>query len=433
MKTIFQCLALLAGILSLFSSGSNAQWVETGGPSIGGTVQALVFIGANLFAGTNGGVFVTSDGGTTWADASSGLTNGVVHALAVSGANLFAGTNGGVFVTNNGGTSWAAISSGLTSPYIKSLAVSSNGIGGTNLFAGTDGGGVCLSTNNGTSWTAVNSGLTSGGIYSLAVSPDASGNLYAGTGGGVFLSTNNGASWVAVNSGLPSPPFSVVYSLVFSPASGVIGQMNLFAGTFGGVFLSTNNGTSWAPANSGLPPTIYVRSLVIPDSSGNLFAGTEGTGVFLSTNNGASWTAVNSGLTNTYGYTFAISDEILFLGTEGSIVWRRPLSEMITSVETSPGYLPTHFSLGQNYPNPFNPSTTILYELPERSFVTLKIYNILGQEVATLVNGIEEPGSKQARFNGNNFSSGVYFYRLMTVGVGKNGQSVAVKKMMLIK
>ncbi|MBK9229219.1 MAG: hypothetical protein IPL67_19700 [Ignavibacteria bacterium] len=109
----------------------------------------------------------------------NGLTNTYVHSLAVSGTNLFAGTGGGVFLSTNNGTNWTAVNNGLTNTYVFSLAVS-----GTNLFAGTSSGGVFLSTNNGTSWTAVNNGLTYTQVSSFAVSGT---NLFAGTQGGVFL------------------------------------------------------------------------------------------------------------------------------------------------------------------------------------------------------------------------------------------------------
>jgi len=74
--------------------------------------------------------------------------------------------------------------------------------------------------------------------------------------------------------------------------------------------------------------------------------------------------------------------------------------------------VPRSFELAQNYPNPFNPSTTIKYELPQASHVTLKVYSTLGQEVATLVHGLEDPGYKSVEWNATGMSSGVYFYRL---------------------
>jgi Secretion system C-terminal sorting domain len=92
------------------------------------------------------------------------------------------------------------------------------------------------------------------------------------------------------------------------------------------------------------------------------------------------------------------------------------------------GKMPEKFSLSQNYPNPFNPTTTIQYEISKKINVSLKVYNILGKLVATLVDGIENPGYKKIIFNGGNFSSGVYVYVLIA------GTSfIDKKKMLLIK
>jgi hypothetical protein len=89
--------------------------------------------------------------------------------------------------------------------------------------------------------------------------------------------------------------------------------------------------------------------------------------------------------------------------------------------------IPSTFALHQNYPNPFNPSTTISYDLPVRSRVKLSIYNLLGQEVATLVNGEQEPGRYNVKFDASGLPSGIYFYRL------EAGKFVDVKKMILVK
>jgi len=89
--------------------------------------------------------------------------------------------------------------------------------------------------------------------------------------------------------------------------------------------------------------------------------------------------------------------------------------------------LPEQFSLEQNYPNPFNPSTTINFSIPASDFVTLKVFNVLGSEVATLVNEQKEPGSYQVSFNANNYSAGIYFYNLQA------GNFVETRKMILLK
>ncbi len=88
---------------------------------------------------------------------------------------------------------------------------------------------------------------------------------------------------------------------------------------------------------------------------------------------------------------------------------------------------PSNYILEQNYPNPFNPATTIRYSLPDAGTVSLKVYNLVGQEVATLINGYQPVGQYNVTFNGSNLSSGVYFYRL------ESGSYNVVKKMMLVK
>jgi len=88
---------------------------------------------------------------------------------------------------------------------------------------------------------------------------------------------------------------------------------------------------------------------------------------------------------------------------------------------------PKEFRLEQNFPNPFNPTTKIQYQLPQDAKVTLKIYDILGSEVTTLVNEEQEAAYKEVQFNGNNIASGMYVYRLTT------GNFISTKKMILLK
>lgn len=97
----------------------------------------------------------------------------------------------------------------------------------------------------------------------------------------------------------------------------------------------------------------------------------------------------------------------------------------LTSVEDD--VLPAEFELSQNYPNPFNPSTAITYSLPEGTNVRLSVYNILGSEVAVLVDGFKPAGTHNVNFNASELSSGVYFYRIDA------GQNSSVKKMILMK
>jgi hypothetical protein len=410
MKSQFICLALAFVLLCPHAS---AQWVQTGG-RFGGAIVAFAVSGTDLFAGApDNGVFHSSNNGTSWTAVNSGLTNTRVSALAVLGTKLLAGTRGGVFLSTNSGASWTAVYYDPSNTFWSAFAVS-----GTNLFAGTGGEGVFLSTNSGTSWTEVNFGLTSPYVFALAVSGT---NLFAGTGlAGVFLSTNSGTSWTEVNSGLTNSSVSAL----------AVSGTNLFAGTRGGVFLSSNDGTTWTAVNDGLNSTT-VNALAV--SGTNLFAGTSSNGVFHSSNNGTSWTKVNSGLTNSHVYALAVSGTNLFAGTDGG-VWRRPLSEMITSVGRPSTELPTSFSLEQNYPNPFNPSTVIGYTVrgvgnQESGFsdVRLVVYDVIGREVATLVHDKKAPGRYEVEFDASGLASGMYFYRLEAAG------DVESRRMILLK
>jgi hypothetical protein len=116
---------------------------------------------------------------------------------------------------------------------------------------------------------------------------------------------------------------------------------------------------------------------------------------------------------------------------------RLTFSLLPTSVEPVMGAVPTEFSLSQNYPNPFNPSTTIRYTVPEQSTISLKIYNLLGQEVAILFNGVQDIGTYDAVWNGQSLTgvqvaTGVYFYRLEArTAAGKD--FATIKKMLLLK
>lgn len=102
-------------------------------------------------------------------------------------------------------------------------------------------------------------------------------------------------------------------------------------------------------------------------------------------------------------------------------------TELVTLIDEQIHSLPVQFALQQNFPNPFNPTTTIKYQLPQQSHVVLKVYNIIGQEVKTLVNEEQPAGFKTVEFNASSLASGIYFYRIQA------GSFVDVKKLLLLK
>jgi len=101
--------------------------------------------------------------------------------------------------------------------------------------------------------------------------------------------------------------------------------------------------------------------------------------------------------------------------------------QLLTLVKYIKEVIPNEYILLQNYPNPFNPSTTIRYSIPKESFVTIKVYDIIGREITTIVNERKPAGNYSFNFNASNFSSGVYFYRMQAGGFTETKKFILIK------
>ena len=141
---------------------------------------------------------------------------------------------------------------------------------------------------------------------------------------------------------------------------------------------------------------------------------------------GLSWTFQQSGTSQPLYGASAAGDSFIAVG-RGGIILR---SKDTTTVSVDLGVdskKPKKFELLQNYPNPFNPTTIIQYNITKTEYVNLKVYDVLGKEIETLVNDIKKPGNYEVTWNASNLSNGIYFYRLITPSF------LVVKKMLLIK
>ena len=399
--------SLIVIVFSCMSVGTVlSQWVRTNGPFTGHVYALASKTDGTLFTATQTGCSRTTDNGNNWVLINNGLAGGAMYSLAISPTgNIFGGSfQAGIFRSINNGSNWSRVYASLV--VVWGFAINSSG----TIFAGTDFQGVVRSTDGGTNWTQV--GLTGKDVLSLAVNP--SGIVFAGRrGDGVYQSTNNGDSWTPVNNGLGN---LTVWALMFNT------NADLFASTNSGVYRSTDNGGSWTL--SGISGTTVVT--LVRNTDGVLFAGSTIRGVYQSLTGGASCSQINSGLTDTSVYSLAISPNgALFAGTYDQGVFR--FSQSATSVHQSSEGMPLSFSLSQNYPNPFNPSTKIDFSVPTGTFVSLKVYDLLGREVAMIVSEALTPGSYQVTFNGASVASGTYFYRLQA------GEFVQTKKLVLQK
>ncbi len=182
----------------------------------------------------------------------------------------------------------------------------------------------------------------------------------------------------------------------------------------GRIYKSINAGSNWGLLSS-LPAIHTVRSILIhPNDHNVFFAATFGEGIFVSTDSGGHWSQFNSGLSDLQIYSLESDNASplnLYAGSRMSGVFHNTYT-VVTHTPAARIDLPKQFSLEQSYPNPFNPSTTITYSLPADGIVSLQIYNILGQRVTVLVDGLRQAGRKSVEWNADNVPSGVYYYVL---------------------
>ncbi len=405
-KLVYTLIFLL--ILNLIFNIKNCegQWMQMYGMQNDKYVYSLARGNGNnahqIFAGTNAGFYKCTDE-YSWYQ--STLNNKTIRSLVVNGNDVYAGTgyNSGIFRSTNNGIIWSQ--TGMSGGSIYSLAKSTSSE--TYIFAGTWLFGVSYSSNNGMNWTQTSS-LSAEYVYSLVTNGS---TVYAGTNNGIYVF------------GFPGPWYQIALSSEEVHALAIDGE-TLFAGTNGyGVYRSTNLGQNWIQTSLD---NKNVLSLAI--SGSNIFAGTLNEGVYHSTNNGANWIQINQGFTTIPTVTaLVISKYYLIAGTEGKSAWQRDLEDFGIGIQNISTEIPSKYSLSQNYPNPFNPSTVIRFSLPAVSFASLKIYDMLGKEVATLVNEKLAAGTYSVDWNASEFTSGVYFYKLIT------DKYTETKRMILMK
>lgn len=420
--------------------------------SAGGRSNGYVITSSKYYFGTDAGVFSTETG-ALWLDISNGIRyNGNVSLIQVAGGKLYARTNMGIFQSSDNGATWVKQT---LFPYLQQVIESNNKIYvlSNKTYSSTDNGAswqidssfastptflyttgselyayvytdrlrLMKSTNGGQDWVSTNcmnyfssiSGMTS----------DQS-TLYVWKYDSVGYSTDGGDTWTKMSkTGLPTS-CSFSEAVAFGNAL----YIGVSSSTIKGVYRTTDKGSNWSRVTSGLPTTVSnIQQFSI--IKGKIFMICN-QGVYYS-DNGQAWTSYNEGLPQkvlSHLYTLAYLNDILYLGTYDHAYFTRSAAGLVGVKEDLTGVHPEDFQLHQNYPNPFNPSTTIRYTLPVASAVKLSIFDVLGREVAILVNEQHrQAGSYVEQWNADGFSSGVYFYRLQVNG------KILTKRMLLLR
>jgi photosystem II stability/assembly factor-like uncharacterized protein len=402
---------------------------QTWSPQISGTTAKLwqvqfVDMDNGYVCGDSGIVLKTTNGGIDWESANVSTTYPVrgiyfVNAdegwVAVGDENVST-TSGQIWHTTNGGNTWTQqVPSTNEARFGISFADSTVGwaVGSRNGPINID-----ATTNGGTSWTNQSNNNIYGWLYKVdALSTTTAFSIgvayYPQTTGFIIRTTDGGSMWAQLNTG--TVPLLNGIEIVDSANGFVVGDD-------GFIMATTDGGTSWTAQTSGTTDTLQDVSFVYPNYG--WVCGFSGT-IRSTVNGGTLWTGETSGTTqNLNGICAFDTNAVWAVGDGGTILHR---DNIATGVHHLSGNVPQGFALLQNYPNPFNPSTVNSWQSPVGSWQTLKVYDALGREVATLVNEYKPAGKYKVEFNGSNLPSGVYLYKLTA------GNFTAVKKLMLLK
>jgi photosystem II stability/assembly factor-like uncharacterized protein len=397
-------------LTSIWISNGIAQWVQGIG-SGGALVMAIASNDTYMYASCAAGVLRSSDSGGSWTLYHAGMVPPLVVKLAITRTSVFAimAMGGGVYRSRDQGVNWERVSTGLPNGYLTDAAV----VEGT-VFVNTAAYGLYRSIDDGDTWTQITYTFPPDNTIDCLLATGT--NLYVGTSAGIYLSMDKGDSWTAF---VKDPNLDVAKLEIYSLA---ISGTALFASSPKGIYVTTDNGVHWS-----LNASLNSFRLFANDT---LIVAATGSAVRFSWDCGTTWKGQTISTIESIN-DLNIRGPYLYAGLSngGNIggVWRRPLSEMVTSVHTQPTDGLGDFTLMQNYPNPFNPSTTISFTLPSRSFVTLKIFDVMGREVATIVSEEMQAGSYSRSWNASTIPSGAYFYRLHAGAYTKTKRFVLLK------
>ena len=360
------------GITFTFS-GLTGKRVSHLSVALNGDIYGLSMTQSNSY------IHRSTDKGNTWTD-------------VYTGSFLLNYAGGGVIVYPSDGSIVAAFAV-TVGPTIGDVA--------TYIFKSTNGGDNFFQTQ------VIGLGFVGGMIIT------ADQKILLGTSlGGVLYSTNNGSSFISLSS-FPS---------IFIKTIQIAPDNTIYVSDAYGLNSSTDNGQTFQDAS--VPGNFSTVRTAAVNSNGDVFLSKDDRNIFLSHDRGNSWTQINEGIPGTtYVYSLTSSQGRIFAGTSNSgAYYFDDLTGIFPNTLTA-----DEFRLEQNYPNPFNPVTLLEFGISNSGFVSLKVYDILGNEVKTLVNEFKQPGTYEVEFAGSNLSSGIYFYKL------EAGSFVETKRMLLVK
>jgi len=416
------------------------------------SLRALNFVDERngISVGINGEIYITTDGGINWEKKFKRVPFFSGNCCFFLNTEVgFIGTDDGrILKTTNVGIEWLSIYDN-DSVSIWNIYFINDSLGWATGYPSV----ILRTTNGGNNWIRTYDNFWNNYISSIQFTTDSIGWACNYQQGEVLYSDDGGLSWIQKN--LPVNKYFT--DVLFTSL-----DVGYLIGEEGSVLRTSNAGITWVSKNFNTGQ--YVNDICFADDSTGLAVGFQY--IAKTINGGTNWEIIN---TNFMATSCSILDELkwwvigengvmmytldggehwdlsyqltnhhlldmTFIGNNGWIIGYPGLilhtsNSGVTFIEDEENNFvqPKDFLLQQNYPNPFNPNTIISYQLPVTGNVTLKVYDLLGKEVATLVNEEKPSGHYEINFDASNLASGIYYYQL------RAGEFVETKKMTLIK
>lgn len=357
-----------------------------------------------------GDILKTTNAGETWVSQTTTYTLPIYGISFPSAETGYLAGSLTVYKTTNGGTNWASVYTSTTNEIFTDVFfVDEN----TGYVVGTYGK-LLKTTNGGTNWVATTISIPGTGLNSVYFT-DTNTGYAVGENGSAVKTTNGGATWSLLP--VPSPSFTGLGNVFFS--DGNTGYIS----SGSGIYKTTDAGGTWNQLNT---PVGGFNNVQFRGNFGYAI-GSSGQ-IIKSIDAGTSWIVQPTVTTNGLQALYFNSDDFVYAGgLLGTMIKTIPTELIPTSVSGNKNDIPQDFLLDQNYPNPFNPSTSIAFRIVDYGMVSLKVFDVLGREVATLVSEERLPGNYTVRWNASDLASGVYLARLESVG------KVQFRRMLLLK
>jgi photosystem II stability/assembly factor-like uncharacterized protein len=409
----------------------------------------------------------TSKVETSWTSQFNNSSIFFRNIFSTNSENSFCISDSMIFRSSDSGISWELVHTTEHIRYFQlsifdiSFSDTKNGsaIGGGGLIVNTTDGGESWFTREFTGDFDFMHWRIARGIFKI----DSLHQVIVGDIGTIIYTSNGGNTWERPNSTTNDDLNDVFF---------VNSSTGFIAGKFGTILKTNTGGLTWSYL--ARETTNSLSGIFFTDSLNGYVVGGSGT-LLMTTNGGESWKSVETETSNDLNKVcfrdknigFIVGDLGTILSTaNGGESWRREYSgtsydlygiSVMDSVVLAVGFngnilrkiipfetiidttiidtttidttltIPTDYQLKQNYPNPFNPTTTIEYSIPKQSKVTVKVFDLLGREIATLVDEEKTAGNYMIDFNGSNLSSGIYFYRLDAGGFSETRKLILIR------